>query len=232
MKFPRAVLFDLDDTLVTHKEALERALSSVYPNYPELGAAYDLQNFIGAWKESLRWDYKNLPADKLSEQQRRIGRIRKIWAPVKSDLSDSFCLRVAAEYLQVYQDNWNLHKDVPAMLDDFAGVRLGVVTNGYVTQQNQKLRQLGVDTHFSAVVTSEDAGVGKPAPFIFHLACQKLEVQPMDAAYVGDLLETDALGAKNAGLEGIWLNREDERDDRSSHVRTIKSLVALKTLFV
>jgi putative hydrolase of the HAD superfamily len=231
LKFPRAVFFDLDDTLITHKEALERALASVYPNYPELGAAYDLQGLIGAWKESLRWDYKNLPGDKLTEHQRRLGRIRKIWGPVKSNLSDAFCLRVAAEYLQVYQENWNLHEDVPAMLDDFAGVRMGVVTNGYVTQQNQKLCQLRVDGHFRTVVTSEEAGVGKPAPAIFQLACQRLEVQTSDAAYVGDLLETDALGAQNAGLTGIWLNRTDEHDERSSQVPTIRSLAALKTLF-
>ena len=227
-----AVLFDLDDTLVTHNEALERALASVYPNYPELAAAYDLQSLVGTWKESLRRDYKNLPGDKLSEQQRRIERIRKIWRPVKSDLSDAFCLNVAAEYLQVYEENWSLHNDVQAMLSDFAGVRMGVITDGYVTQQNQKLRQLGVARHFEIVLTSEEAGVAKPASLIFHLACQKLGVEPADAAYVGDLLETDALGAKNAGMDGIWLNRKDECDDRSSRVRTINSLVKLNTLFV
>jgi putative hydrolase of the HAD superfamily len=227
---PKAVLFDLDDTLITHKEALEQALTTLYPNYPQLKTAYDLQDFIGAWKESLRSDYKNLPADKLTEQQRRIGRIRKIWDD--SNLSDAFCLKVASEYLQIYQENWNLHGDVRTMLDDFGGVRLGIVTNGYMTQQNQKLRQLGIDAHFGTVITSEEAGVGKPDPFIFHLACQKLGVSPSDAAYVGDLLETDALGAKRAGLDGIWLNRENERDGRSALVRTITSLADLKTLFV
>lgn len=231
MQFPRVVFFDLDDTLITNNEALERALASVYPNYPELGAAYDLQGLIGAWKESLRWDYKNVPGDKLSEHQRRINRILKIWGPVESNASDAFCGKVAAECPQVYQENWNLHKDVLAMLDDFAGDRMGVVTNGYVTQQNQKLRQLRVDRYFRTVVTSEEAGVGKPAPVIFQLACQRLKVQPSDAVYVGDLLETDALGAQNAGLTGIWLNRADEHDERSSQVRTITSLAALKRLF-
>ena len=68
-----------------------------------------------------------------------------------------------------------------------------------------------MDGRFQAVVTSEEAGVGKPAPFIFRLACQKLEINPADAVFVGDLLETDALGAQAAGLHGIWLNIEPQQ---------------------
>jgi putative hydrolase of the HAD superfamily len=232
LKSPKAILFDLDDTLITHKEALQLALTSVYPNHPELERRYDLQSFVEAWKESLRWDYKNLPGDKHSEEERRISRIRNIWGAADYDASDTFCLMVAAEYFQIYKDNCILHDDVPSMLEHFSGVPLGVVTNGYVYQQNQKLRQSGVDGCFRVVVTSEEAGVGKPAPFIFCLVCQKLEVNPEDAVFVGDLLETDALGAQAAGLNGIWLNRGSERDDRSAQVQTIQSLAGLKKVFV
>ena len=62
----------------------------------------------------------------------------------------------------------------------------------------------------------------KPDPRIFHHACDRLGLAPREVAYVGDRRETDAVAASDAGLRGIWLDREG-----ASGVRTLEDLPAL-----
>ena len=42
---------------------------------------------------------------------------------------------------------------------------------------------------------------------IFRQACSRLGLEPKHAAYVGDRLGTDAVGAARAGLTGVWIDR-------------------------
>lgn len=83
------------------------------------------------------------------------------------------------------------------------GLRLGVVSNsdGRIAE---RLALAGLGRLFDAIVDSAVVGVEKPDAGIFHLACTRLSVAPHDAAYVGDLLSIDVLGARRAGLHG-WL---------------------------
>src|SRR3954452_19825244 len=50
-------------------------------------------------------------------------------------------------------------------------------------------------------------GVGKPDPRVYRHACAVLGVDPAQVAYVGDELDVDARGAREAGLLGVWLDR-------------------------
>ncbi|HTA35856.1 MAG TPA: HAD family hydrolase, partial [Solirubrobacteraceae bacterium] len=65
----------------------------------------------------------------------------------------------------------------------------------------------GLRDRFSVVVASGEVGLAKPDPAIFALACERLEVQPKQAAHVGDRLDLDAQAAASAGMQGIWLDR-------------------------
>ena len=57
------------------------------------------------------------------------------------------------------------------------------------------------------MIASGDVGFAKPDARIFALACERFDVHPAQAVYVGDRLETDAVGAAGAGLTGVWLDR-------------------------
>jgi putative hydrolase of the HAD superfamily len=82
-----------------------------------------------------------------------------------------------------------------------------VVTNGTVEQQERKLRHTGLDQEVAGWVISEGAGLRKPDPAIFRLAAVRAG-QPLDGAWmIGDSAEADIVGARNAGLPGIWLHR-------------------------
>ena len=80
-----------------------------------------------------------------------------------------------------------------------SGARLVVISNGFAPYQEPVLEALGLLRHFDEVVTPDRVGYAKPDRRIFEAA------GPLDA-FVGDTLVHDVLGARQAGIEAVWLH--------------------------
>jgi putative hydrolase of the HAD superfamily len=65
------------------------------------------------------------------------------------------------------------------------------------------LRTLGVETYFTAIVTSIDIGIKKPDKLIFNAALKKLDVVPQETIMVGNDPVSDIAGAKQLGITTI-----------------------------
>ena len=85
------------------------------------------------------------------------------------------------------------------------GIVLGLITNGTVRAQAQKLDILGLRPYFRTVVVSEAVGVEKPHAAIFQHALTGLGLRADHAWFVGDHPENDILGASRVGLRTVWL---------------------------
>jgi FMN phosphatase YigB (HAD superfamily) len=85
--------------------------------------------------------------------------------------------------------------------------RVGIVTNGPKDVQRAKLSHLGLAHWVDFVVISEEFGLAKPDPAIFHEALRLAGATPGDAVVVGDSPEFDIAGAQRAGIRSIWMNR-------------------------
>lgn len=85
--------------------------------------------------------------------------------------------------------------------------RLALATNGPGDVQRAKLRASGLDRFFPIVIVSADIGSGKPDPAIFRSALDQLGVTPEEAVVVGDSHERDIVGADNAGIASILVDR-------------------------
>jgi putative hydrolase of the HAD superfamily len=116
-----------------------------------------------------------------------------------------------AGYFRVYEAHWALFPDVLPCLDDLAEHRFGIISNGNGIEQRSKLERTGIASRFETIHISTECGQPKPAAEIFHRAGHAAEVDVQNAVYVGDLYEIDALGARHAGLNGIWLDRNQAR---------------------
>ena len=124
-------------------------------------------------------------------------------------------------------------------LDLFASMKrahipLALITNGASDTQRDKLRTLGIESWFDAIVVSGELGVAKPDPSVFDLALDQLEVDREHVWHVGDNLMTDVAGAKAARVTAVWLNRGGLRrgeDDPEPDIE-IRSLSNLITLLV
>jgi FMN phosphatase YigB (HAD superfamily) len=85
-------------------------------------------------------------------------------------------------------------------------VRLGMICDTGLTPGRvvrRLLHQLGLLTYFDVCVFSDEVGVPKPDPRIFHTALDALAADASHAAHVGDLLRTDVAGARGVGMTSI-----------------------------
>ncbi len=68
-------------------------------------------------------------------------------------------------------------------------------------------QELGLSALLQVVVTSQEAGFNKPQPEIFQEALKQAGVSSSEAIYVGDQYQIDVVGANEAGMRGILLDR-------------------------
>jgi putative hydrolase of the HAD superfamily len=83
---------------------------------------------------------------------------------------------------------------------------LHLITNGFQKTQWSKLKYAGLDGYFKEIITSESANSLKPHKEIFDYALEKTGAILEESIMLGDSLEVDILGAKNAGMDQVYVN--------------------------
>jgi putative hydrolase of the HAD superfamily len=77
-------------------------------------------------------------------------------------------------------------------------------------------QELNIDEYFDAIVESSKVKIYKPDPRIFEIALQKLEIEPKEAAVVGDSYDRDIIPAKRIGCATIWLKGKSWKEQNES----------------
>ncbi|RIJ61971.1 HAD family hydrolase, partial [Clavibacter lycopersici] len=216
----RLVLLDLDDTLVDHRGAVADGITAHLAARGLLDAsdAAERDRAVALWVALEEEHYHRYLAGELDYQGQRRARVRGFLAAWGSgpgaalDGDDAATDAWFGGYLAGYEASWRTLPGAVAALDEIGrrhpGVRFGVVTNGERSQQEPKIAAAGLTARLDPVVCSGDLGFTKPDPRIFLLACREAGADPADAVMVGDRLRTDALGAADAGLGGIWFDQD------------------------
>jgi len=89
------------------------------------------------------------------------------------------------------------------------GIKLGVVTDAPRIQAWTRLVQLNLHHFFDVVVTFDDTGKTKPSEEPFILALKKLNALPHEAIMVGDWPERDILGGAKIGMKTVFARYGD-----------------------
>lgn len=230
----RAILFDLDNTLLLEDEATERALrrtgelassragvSAGVVHAAARDAAETLfrsaQVFAYAdemgiwWGEALWGDFAGeqpgLQALRAFVPAFRRDVWRRALAAVAID-DDALALDLAAAFAAFRRAIVALDPAAEAVLADLGRDHaLALVTNGAPDVQREKLAPTALAARFEAIVISAELGIGKPDPRIFRAALEALGVAGADAVMVGDSLERDIGGARRAGIRSVWIDR-------------------------
>lgn len=87
------------------------------------------------------------------------------------------------------------------------GYFLGLISNA-PPDTARVVDALGLRKYLRGVVISGDVGYSKPHPEIFRIALREAKVNPAHAIHVGDFFEADVVGARNAGITGLLIDRE------------------------
>lgn len=108
-------------------------------------------------------------------------------------------------------ENWEVFPDSKKTLESCSslGLNLGVVSN-FDSRLEEILRVCDLLSHFSFLITSEEAGVAKPSPAIFERALRKCGVPAASVAHIGDHYEKDYLASRSVGIHGFLLDRHNK----------------------
>ncbi len=218
----RAVLFDLDDTLVDHQHASRAALAGVRERFAVLKAR-ELDDLVRENQRILDSIHHDVALGRRDVADARIERYRRLFAYVGHSAERA---GAAAElHRRVYQSSRQRVEGALELVTLLKGwLRVGVVTNNTVAEQTEKLEAFGFTPFVDALVTSEEVGVAKPDPAIFRVALSRLECDPHEAVMIGDAWVQDVLGATGAGIRALWLNRNGLPHPDSSVALQIASL--------
>ena len=197
---PKAILFDLDDTLWPIAPVIVQAEITLHAwlqaHAPRVAQQFDIATLrqhrldLLARQPELRIDLGQLRRAGLHHA---FGQAGEDVAKVEAAMAHFFAARNA---VTPYADV------LPGLLHLKQRVLLGSISNG-----NADLAAIGLAAHFRVSLAAADFGSAKPDAAIFHAACTELGVAPHEAVYVGDDLLLDVAGAQRAGLRGVWLKR-------------------------
>jgi putative hydrolase of the HAD superfamily len=226
----RGVLFDIDDTLVDHSGAQRAAIVDYLVS---LGLDHD-EAAVARWREAEERHFSRHLTGELTFQGQRRARVREMLAAHGGgDLDDGAADAWFVGYTTRFEAQWTTYDDVAAALDMVAsrGLAVGIVTNVDADHQRRKLEIVGLGARFDVVVGLDTLGFGKPDARVFRHACDLLGTMPRDTVFVGDRLDHDAVGARDAGLRAVWLDRSGTpRSDVPDGVTRVASLAELEAV--
>ncbi|PGW35550.1 2-haloalkanoic acid dehalogenase [Bacillus cereus] len=193
----KAMLFDLDDTLLDRDKAVDKLFLFVLEKCYE-----DVSDIV-----------KNNMLQKFKEYDKREYGIRDKTIVLES-LFNEFApkYRLPHNYIQ---DFWNENFPKCFSIDQNTihflnhikrHFKIGIITNGSTHRQKAKIINTNLNNYFDTIIISEEVGLSKPDKRIFELALNKLNVQPENTLFVGDDLEEDIAGCQNANIKGVWFN--------------------------
>jgi len=198
--WPKAILFDLDDTLWPIAPVILQAEETLHQwlqaNAPRVAERFSIEN--------LRHARLSLLA-RQPEFHLDLGALRRAGLVSAFEAAGEDSAKVEEAMVQFFAArNAVIPYDdvVPGLLRLKGKTMLGSVSNG-----NADLQAIGLSHHFKVSVAAHQLGCAKPDAAIFHAACRELGVDPADAVYVGDDVLLDVQGAQQAGLRAVWLNR-------------------------
>lgn len=196
----RAVSLDLDNTLWDTPPVLARAEAAIdawlKANTPRMAAAFDSGQFRAL---RLRLSREN-PGRAHDVTWLRTASLREAAA------ATGYPASVAEAAFGVFWRERNaveLYEEVATALGRIAArVPVFALTNG-----NACVRQVGIGGYFRGAIDAAAAGAAKPDRQIFAHLVEMAGVAPGEILHVGDDAIADVLGAREAGLRSVWMNR-------------------------
>lgn len=193
----KAVVFDLDDTLISEYEYIQsgfRVVADLLSKKYQLSPEDAFSTLMNLFQENP----KNV-----------FNRMLEFYQ-IKYTMED------IKELIFLYRNhlpNISLYDDAKFILEYLSerNMKLGLITDGYKETQRKKLDSLNINHYFNSIIVTDELGreYWKPHPKPYQLVKDELEVEFDEMIYIGDNLSKDFITAKQLGMKTIHIDRDN-----------------------
>lgn len=226
----RNLFIDLDDTLYDFSAASREAFRETYgllhyerffssfEHYMSIYSPYNLE----LWKQ-----YGEGKITKEELNRRRYSHPLETVGVNDPGLAAAFC----SEALGRIPTKGNLIPGAIGLLEYLRPrYRMFILSNGFKELQARKMQAAGIDGYFDALILSEDIGVNKPNRRLFEYALQKTGSRLEESLMIGDMFDTDIVGAANIGMQQIYFNPKGTEGHPFSPTYEVRELLQIKDI--
>ena len=196
----KAVIFDLDNTLLDFMKMKEYAVKAAIAGMIEAGLDIDdeesYKTIVSIYEEE-GWENQQIFNYFL---ERTVG-----------EVNNKYLAAAIVAYRRAREANLLLYPNVNHTLVELmkAGIKLAVVSDAPSREAWMRIYYLNLHHHFDFVLTFDDTNARKPSPIPFQMALKELKTEPSETLMVGDWPERDVAGANNLGIRTIFARYGD-----------------------
>ncbi|MGD6943948.1 HAD family hydrolase [Cytobacillus gottheilii] len=197
----KAVLFDLDGTLLNRDESVKWFIQIQYDRLNKSLGHIPKERYI---RRFIELDHRGYVwKDKVYQQ-----------VVSEFEITDITWEELLQDYLTHFKNHCIAFPNLIRMLAELKtkNLALGLITNGRGQFQMDNIEALGIRDYFNTILISEWEGIKKPDSQLFKRALHELNVSPNESIFVGDHPDNDIIAAQNIGMKGIW-----KRDSQWNH---------------
>lgn len=207
---PKAILLDLDDTIIDFGSSAGPAWRAVCEAGSQEVTGLDAEALFDAITAIRKWYWADPERHREGRADLRAASTRIVEQALAGLGHDR--PQLARAMAESYRDfRAAAIRLFPGALDALErlrdlGIRLGLVTNGTGADQRAKIDRFGLARYFDHILIEGEFGYGKPEPRVYTAAMHVLGTQPPVTWFVGDNLEWDVAAPQRLGLHAVWLD--------------------------
>ena len=203
----KAVIFDLDNTLLDFKKMKEYGVRAAVSAMIEAGLdcnEEEAYEFIFTIYHEKGWEYQSIFDDFLKHKT--------------GIISNKLLAAAIVAYRRAKESSLLVYPNVRRTLIHLIkhGIKIAVVSDAPSREAWMRIYYLNLHHVFDIVLTFDDTKIHKPSPIPFKMALKQLDINPDEALMIGDWPERDVVGAKQVGIKTIFARYGDTADIQHS----------------
>ncbi|MCP4229924.1 MAG: HAD family hydrolase [bacterium] len=203
---PKAIFFDLDNTLYDHYSSAAEAMRIMYERFRINDFGISLADFKDEYGTITVRLWLDLAPGRIDIRRLRIQRFEELFAHFGIDGISAQCF--GEEYIDTYIEQHHPMQGVDSFLKSLSEkYPLGLLTNAFPDTQRKKLERLKWDDYFRWTLIAGEIGLFKPDPNLFVYIAELANADPGEMLYVGDSVVEDIEPAQKAGMITVWVRQ-------------------------
>ncbi|MBR3612488.1 MAG: YjjG family noncanonical pyrimidine nucleotidase [Bacteroidaceae bacterium] len=224
------IFIDLDDTIYDFAAASRESFEEVYTmlgyerffnSFSHFMSLYEPHNLeLWALYGEGKITKAELNKDRYSYPLRMVG-------IYDQELADTFCREVLS---RIPTKNKVIPGAIELLEYLYPKYDLYILSNGFKELQEHKMQTAGLRKYFKRIVLSEDIGINKPHPELFIHALQVADATIENSIMIGDMFDTDIVGAAGVEMDQIFYNRKRLEQLPFRPTYTVHNLLQIKEI--